>query len=77
MNRTWRWLCDHTDLAHVIGGLLSALLFGFGGAIAVATTAELKDLQYGNRIDVRDIALTLAGGVAGGVGHLLILSIWR
>lgn len=64
------WLRNHTQWAHFLGGLLSALLFGVGAAVVMAGTAELKDCHWGGRWDWGDFAMTCFGGLIGWFVHL-------
>ena len=81
MGKSHRW-------SHLIGGFAVGLVFGFGAALCVAATLEVKDCQHDRLnapygLDFRkwiwrcwdwtDFALTAAGGAIGSLVRWLVV----
>lgn len=70
MNKIITWLKTSNRWKHLVGGIL----IGFGAdsnycaayaGIGVAATLELKDKQWGGKLDWIDFGLTVGGVVVG------------
>ena len=77
------WLKESNRWKHLLGGffvsLITNIIFAKTTSIVIgiycsfccAASLELKDKQYGNKIDLIDLVLTVVGGIFGTLIYLI------
>ena len=77
MNKIFSFLKKNNRYKHLIGGLLVGLCAlspwaAIYSAIIAASCLELKDRLYGNKFDLTDWMLTVAGGAIASIIWLIV-----
>ena len=77
MNKIFSFLKKSNRNKHLIGGLLVGLCAlspwaAIYSAIIAASCLELKDRLYGNKFDLTDWLLTVAGGAIASIIWLIV-----
>lgn len=70
MKKIIAFLKNSNHYKHLIGGFIVSA--GIYAAVVAATCLELKDRLYGNKFDLTDWLLTVAGGALAAVIWLII-----
>ena len=77
MNKIFSFLKKSNRYKHLVGGLLVGLCAlspwaAIYSAIIAASCLELKDRLYGNKFDLTDWLLTVAGGAIASIIWLIV-----
>lgn len=73
MKKVIEWFKQSNRWKHLVGGFAVGLCAGILSSVIAGACLEYKDKAWGGKWDWIDFGLTVAGGIIGGVIHIIVI----